>query len=239
MRKMILLMLVALPCLGDDCPTKYGYSGANGPAFWGSLNPEWKTCSTGIAQSPVDINSLARLDNSLSLLTFNGGESTFKVQNTGNNLKIRVDKKWTLNDDATVLDEFHFHTPAEHYDRGYQHAGEIHFVYKVGARIIVVAVWIREGAANRTLQKILDMKPAACKTSDSSTATIDIKGLLANPQHYGTYQGSLTTPGCSENVTFLITLDGITASKRQLAALRVLPGGNARPLQGMKFRQAP
>jgi carbonic anhydrase len=236
MRKLFLLMLVALPCLGDDCPTKWSYSGATGPAFWGNLDPDWKLCSTGISQSPLDVNSLARRDNNLPPLAFGGSASTFKVKNTGNNLKVYVTDPWTLTPTGATLDEFHFHVPAEHLDHGRRHAAELHFVFKNGAQAYAVAVWIDAGPANAALAKVLALKPAECKTSDTSKAKIWITSLLKNPRHYGTYSGSLTTPPCSEPVTFLITLDPITASGKQIAALKLLASGNARPLQWMKFR---
>jgi carbonic anhydrase len=241
MRKLFVLMLLAaIPCLGDDpkdpCPTKWSYSGKTGPAFWGDLDPAWETCSTGISQSPLDVNSLARRDQKLRVLEFGGEESTFKVKNTGNNLKVYVTDPWTLKSTGATLDEFHFHVPAEHLDRGRRHAAELHFVFKKGAEAYAVAVWIDEGPANSAIAKVLALKPEECDTSKTSKAKIWITSLLKTQKHYGTYSGSLTTPPCSEPVTFLLTLDPITASRRQIAALKLLATGNARPLQWMKFR---
>jgi carbonic anhydrase len=240
MRKLLLLMLVALPCLGDDCP-RWNYSGTTGPDFWATLDPAYRLCATGIAQSPIDINSLARRDDTLARLTFGGGASTFRVKNTGNNLKVYLTNPWTLTSftPAATLEEFHFHVPAEHLDRGYRHAGELHFVFKTATKAYAVAVWIDAGPANNAIASVLANKPPACQTSGTSTQTVIIGGLLVNPQHYATYSGSLTTPPCSEPVAFLITLNPITASPAQIAGLKLLVTGNARPLQGMKFRMAP
>ncbi|MDH4321752.1 MAG: carbonic anhydrase family protein, partial [Desulfobulbaceae bacterium] len=33
----------------------WGYSGAEGPAKWGALSPEYATCAAGTHQSPIDI----------------------------------------------------------------------------------------------------------------------------------------------------------------------------------------
>jgi carbonic anhydrase len=45
-----------------------------------------------------------------------------------------------------------------------------------------------------------------------------------------TYVGSLTTPACSEGVTFILMNDGITANQAQLEYLKI-GAGNIRPPQ--------
>jgi carbonic anhydrase len=99
----------------------------------------------------------------------------------------------------------------------------------------VVAVWISEGASNDGIARIVAAKPASCE-SKQSTEKIHIQNFILNWQHYATYDGSLTTPGCGENVTFLILLEGITATADQIAKLKLLSTGNARPVQDLNGR---
>ena len=47
---------------------------------------------------------------------------------------------------------------------------------------------------------------------------------------YYTYQGSLTTPGCNEIVTWIVLETPIKISKKQLKALRSLTDGHGDPL---------
>ena len=236
----LLLCLAAIPCLGDECPSPWGYTGDKGPAYWGKFS---EVCATGVRQSPININSLLKDPVKLPSLVLGGDPTKFKVKNTGHDLKIYPDGKLTLEGfppAAATLSQFHIHVPAEHLDNGVRHAAEIHFVYELGDRIFAIAVWIKRGPADRELQKIANVKrPPVCDKSELSDSTIDIKKLLKGRSHYAAYEGSLTTPPCSENVTFLILLDPITATATQIRALTVepVPPGNARPLVGMKWRR--
>ena len=71
-------------------------------------------------------------------------------------------------------------------------------------------------------------------TSSSSppTAPLNLFDLLPFDQGYITYSGSLTSPPCSEIVTWYIFKDAVTCSVIQRNILqRVIGGRNARPIQ--------
>ena len=248
---MLLLFLAAVPCFANDCGSGWGYTGTTGPTFWGGLRPEWLICSTGAAQSPINVTWNAPATNTLPLLTVSHAvESTFKVENTGHDLKVKeFSAPWTLEwyGRHATLEQFHFHVKAEHFDNGTQHLGEIHFLFKDnrnGSNIVLV-VWIKSIAgANPGLTKILPSRPASCVTSLRSTTTVKLDDFLVNVNRnrYATYEGSLTTPPCSEDVSFIILRDGITVTQSQLNALTIVPltvGGNVRPgqRQGVRWRQ--
>lgn len=246
---LVLLFLAAVPCLADDqCPPKWNYSGTTAPEYWGGLNTDWIACSTGMHQSPIAPRAFDTLNNDLPLLDVTLTPSTFDVKNTSYTLEVsNLAPAWTINwgGRRATLKQFHFHRPAEHYDPvgKVRPDAEIHFVFKEdnADRYIVLAAWVMKGAANDALAKILAPNPVSCQAPKHSDQTIKITELLKNPNHYATYNGSLTTPPCTENVTFILTLESITASQDQLTALTILPlpRGNARPLQGMPWRQSP
>ena len=262
MRKLaVAILFVTLPCLGqnpDPCNTGYGYTGSIAPDRWYTLRgDDWKICKTGAAQSPITINTVAsRRENGLPQVNMDPTvESTFKVQNTGHNLKVKeLQPPWKLSwyGRTATLEEFHFHRKAEHVrmvnNQPHRYEGEIHFVFnddKNGTKI-VVAVWVNQGEVNSAIDKILDRQPNVCGTSERSPETIKIKIgdlLRSNWNNYATYEGSLTTPPCSEDVSFIITLQPITASLDQLNRLTKTSAtpprlGNVRPLQtqGTKWR---
>jgi len=196
-------------------------------------------------QSPIDITLAARPDNNIvrmPVLTFSATPSTFTVENTRNNLKVRTINTWMLTSvsPAATLQEFHSHVPAEHLDRGHRHDAELHFVFKYGTTAYAVAVWVDAGSPNDAIRKVLDKKPRVCETSTPSRESIAITDLIlteSRRRHYARYVGSLTTPACDEPVTFFILLDPITATRTQINALNLLGNtGNARPLQRIKFR---
>ena len=50
------------------------------------------------------------------------------------------------------------------------------------------------------------------------------------------YEGSLTTPPCSETVTWVVLAQPITASRSQIAAFAAMFPNNARPVQPLNRR---
>lgn len=247
MRKLsvLVLLLVAVPCLGE-CITAWGYQGTKGPEYWGTLEGgRWRVCAAGISQSPINISTPRREDRGLSAVTL-AGTGMFDVNNTGPAVKLtpRVTggQGWTVqwNGETGTLQEFHVHVPAEHLDNGVRHKGEIHFVYALpDGRILALGVWIdQRPTVNTTLQRIIDKKPAACGGHNELGGTLAIGAFGVNWQHYAVYRGSLTTPPCTENVTFVLALDPIFATAGQLAALKLvpIPTGNARPFQWIKVK---
>ncbi|HEV2718377.1 MAG TPA: carbonic anhydrase family protein [Thermoanaerobaculia bacterium] len=250
------LLLAVSPLPADECNPNWGYTGRIAPEYWGEHYP---LCAAGLRQSPIDIRTSGRTpDPGLRPVEGNRQqESRFNVERRAYDLEVKdLNPAWTLSwqgRTATLL-QFHFHVKAEHYLNGHQPEAEAHFVFKENGRnnLIVVAVWIKAGAENEALQKIIRLKPAECKQENpSGKATIKMNDFLQriNVNHYATYEGSLTTPTgslttptptCEENVTFIVMLEPIQALASEINALKIVqdPPGNVRPLQtqGMRLR---
>ena len=60
---------------------------------------------------------------------------------------------------------------------------------------------------------------------------INVAGALTNTSRYYTYPGSLTTPPCSETVTWFVLHEYAQLSSEQFDAFRHILGNNFRPLQ--------
>ena len=60
--------------------------------------------------------------------------------------------------------------------------------------------------------------------------------FIPNLNNYFKYSGSLTTPPCSEGVTWVVLKNPITIEKSDLAALSALEGNNNRPLKPLNGR---
>ncbi len=60
---------------------------------------------------------------------------------------------------------------------------------------------------------------------------INVAGALTNTSRYYTYPGSLTTPPCTETVTWFVLQEYAQLSSQQLDAFRRILGNNFRPLQ--------
>ena len=64
--------------------TDWSYSGAEGPQHWGSLNPDYKVCSSGDQQSPIDLVNGERA--SPPRLTIDYSTSSLDLDNTGHSV---------------------------------------------------------------------------------------------------------------------------------------------------------
>lgn len=204
---------------GSQCPPAWSYEKQHS---WGGA------CATGKMQSPIAVAVVDEKAATLSLppLLFHYIPFIGRVLNTSRTLEVVIPAEAAESVDRArssyVLREFHFHFPAEHKHGTVTHSGELHFVHqdKVTKRYFVVAVWIEAGKANPALDPIVglarDLK--GCQTSTASTK-IDPAKILPDPFSYATYNGSLTTPPCTEGVTVVILDNVITASKEQIAVL--------------------
>lgn len=64
-----ILNTIAAVYVEDEYPAYFSYSGLTGPAFWGSLSPNYTKCSNGRAQSPINVvNRDTVLNRSLNAL---------------------------------------------------------------------------------------------------------------------------------------------------------------------------
>ena len=114
---------------------------------------------------------------------------------------------------------------------------EVHFVHKAAndGGLAVVGVFIAEGDESAVLAAIWDGMPAQ-EGEASTEAFIDPTGLL--PQSFASYRyaGSLTTPPCSEVVTWTVLKDPVAASRDQIEAFAKVFPGNFRPIQRLNRR---
>ena len=76
---------------------------------------------------------------------------------------------------------------------------EMHLVHadKEG-NLAVVAVMLTEGAANPTLAKIWEQMPEQAGEKEVLKERISVEGLLPASHDYYRFNGSLTTPPCTE-----------------------------------------
>lgn len=216
---------------------RWTYEGEVGPAHWGRLSPAFKTCEIGTQQAPIDLTQAIAAE--VGGLVIDWPDIPLKIFNTGRTIQCNCDEG-TLKTGAKTynLQQFHFHRPSEHLLSGEPFAMEVHFVHKSDAgERAVVGVFITPGAENAALRPIWDAIP----TSETSCAaveevTIAPGRLLPADRRYFRYMGSMTTPPCSEGLSWTVFRDPIEASTEQLGKFAALFPGNARPVQPLGTR---
>ena len=86
-------------------------------------------------------------------------------------------------------------------------------------------------------RNIFNKMPAAAGKEDTiENATLNPNEMLPKDKDYYTYLGSLTTPPCSEIVTWYVIKDKIEVSIEQIKKFQKLFPMNARPLQSLSSR---
>ena len=174
-------------------------------------------------------------------------------------------KSLTTTIDSTVytLQQIHFHSPSEHTVAGGHYDGEAHFVHKSATgQLVVLGVFLQasgekfgasnnsflnnfwnEGAKEQMLMSGLEMPVA---TNDE--VLNPYHEFIPNDSGRYIYKGSLTTPPCSEGVTFHIFYNPVSVSEDDIAFLRNIPkwtnqyatqsqdGNSFRPTQALNGR---
>ncbi len=211
----------------------WAYSGAGGPENWGHLARNYEICGKGAEQSPIDIRGNDLIGD--SEISFHYEPSFLNIINNGHTIQANYNKGSYIKVDGERYDllQFHFHTPSEHTKDGLHYKMEVHFVHKSNkGKLAVVGAFIAGGKENQALKQLWDNMPAHAKQSKHvAAATINANDILPyNRKHY-TYNGSLTTPPCSEGVKWFVLQNYITLSINQIDKFRKVIGRNARPVQ--------
>jgi carbonic anhydrase len=210
------------------------YEGDTGPEHWGV---EYKDCS-GKAQSPIDIAGAAAED--LANIVFDYQPSKIKIQNNGHTVQVDYDPGSSIELDGTryELAQFHFHAPSEHTIAGKAADAELHLVHKTadGKQLAVVGVLIENGAENPAFATVWENIPAEAGEAQAVAAEVDAEAMLPAELTTYRYDGSLTTPPCTEGVEWNVMTTPIQMSEAQLAAFTALFEGNNRPVQALGER---
>ena len=216
----------------------WGYRGDSGPAHWGNLSEAYHVCGAGRRQSPVNLVSVepARLQG----LVFRYKVSVIEMIHTGRTIQANYGKgsHIVLGSERYDLTHFHFRTPSEHTVAGRSFPMEIQFVHKnAKGRTAIVALLVTSGPANLAARELWDRLPIKAHTRSKNTrALINARDLLPDKTAHFRYQGSLTTPPCTENVDWLVLRTPVAFSDDQIVRLRGIMGENARPVQARNGR---
>ena len=223
--------------LADE--TEWGYTGETGPKYWGEMAPEFAMCAEGFAQSPIDIRDPGEVD--LVDIEFQYGRTDSMITNNGHTIQVNVDAGSSIvyNGISYDLLQFHFHHPSEHTIDGVAAPMEVHFVHQDpnSGMLVVVGIMLRESDQdNVAYAAIFDHMPSQAGEEMAMSDVISLMALLPYQRTYYTYQGSLTTPPCSEIVRWLLLDTAVDLSAAQIAAFTEMYAYNARPVMPLGKR---
>jgi carbonic anhydrase len=211
----------------------WDYSEARGPSHWGDLKPEFSTCKNGHRQSPIDIRNPQKTD--LPPIQFSYKSSSLHIIDNGHTVMINYapGSFMSVGDKTYALKQFHFHRPSEETINGRGYDMEVHLVHAdEQGKLAVVAVLLQKGADNALVRELWsDIPKEKGKEKDLEDVEIDVAGLLPADRGYYTFPGSLTTPPCTENVTWFVLKDPATVSTTEIEQFSKLYRHDARPTQ--------
>jgi len=227
--------------LAEEGHPHWSYSGLTGPGKWASLEKEYSACGLGKTQSPIDIRDAAVKHADLPAIGFDYKPSPLKLVDNGHTVQISYapGSSITVDGKRYELVQFHFHKPSEEKVNGRTHAMVAHLVHKdADGKLAVVAVLLGTGQENPLIKTLWANIPKEKeKEVDAASVTINVSDLLPKDRGYYTFAGSLTTPPCSEGVTWFVLKHPTSVSGDEVARFGKLYRMNARPTQPLNGRE--
>lgn len=237
----------------------WSYTGFTGPLYWGTsyapggINEEgtyesYDPCLNGVTQSPISATSL-NTKTTISQPVINPDTVTGSATNNGHAIAVgSLDPgKELVGNSQLVIDSYvyrlkqlHFHSPSEHrrwVNGTYANFDpvEMHLVHKAGnGQLAVVAVFIVPG--NDTGNTEIEKVKQAVKNKNVDPISFVVGNVLppSSSRSAFTYAGSLTTPPCTEGVTWFVMKNPIKVASTQIDWLRDQYSNNSR---GAAFEQ--
>lgn len=212
----------------------WGYEGDNGPEHWGDNFP---ICGKGKKQSPLNI--VGPFEKSKDTLSVDYKEGPLKILNNGHTIQVNVEPGSTLTIGKESFDllQFHFHRPSEEQVEGKNAAMVAHFVHKSKeGKLAVIGVLLNEGKDSAAIKTLwANLPPKEMEEFLPPKVMFNPGSMLPKELAFYNYEGSLTTPPCTEGVQFYILKTPAELSKQQLAKFPFKL--NARPVQSLNGRK--
>jgi carbonic anhydrase len=217
----------------------WSYSGQEGPRNWGKLDSTYAACSVGKMESPIDIRGAKEAD--LPALKFAYRAVPLNLIDNGHTIQVNyaAGSTLTVGDKTYALKQFHFHHPSEEHVNGHRYDLVAHLVHSdESGHVAVVAVFLKKGESNAFIDSVWKNIPhEKDKAVDVSGVNVNVEDLLPAEHGYYTFVGSLTTPPCSEGVTWFVLKSPVTLSEAQVATFANIYPQNARPIQPLNGRE--
>jgi carbonic anhydrase len=216
----------------------WSYDGDEGPSHWGDLSPDYAPCKNGHHQSPIDIRNTKHTI--LPALQFDYKPSPLHIVDNGHTIMINYAPGSVIRvgDQHYTLKQFHFHRPSEEKINGKSYDMVVHLVHAdEEGKLAVVAVLLESGEDNPLVHELWNDLPKE-KGQEELLDAIHINAVdfLPSDRGYYTFNGSLTTPPCSEDVTWFVLKHPVTVTPAEIERFANLYRHDARPTQPLYDR---
>lgn len=237
-KKLIGAALIVMSCsaMAGDKP-HWGYSGKGSPSNWAKLSSEYSMCD-GSNQSPVNLTNFVEAE--LPPIDFSYEVGGKEIVNNGHTIQVNYDKGSYIKVDGDKFNllQFHFHSPSENHINGKSFPLEGHLVHanKKG-ELAVVAVMFDVSSANKGMKKAWANMPAKAGNKYTFKNKLNVDEFLPKERDYYRFNGSLTTPPCSEGVRWLVLKNKVPVTKEQVSKFHdTFHHDTNRPIQATNAR---
>ncbi len=218
----------------------WSYAGPRGPKHWAQLDPAYALCSDSNNQSPINLNDSIAKAVDMDPIEFHYLPSKISIINNAHTIQVNYDSGSYISIVGVRYDlvQFHFHMPGEHKTKGKLRDGELHLVHQsADGHLAVVAVILyhkdADNAAFATVWENMPKSPGPVQHLDAQTNA----NLFLPASHAAyRYDGSLTTPPCTEGVLWSVMKDSVAMSQGQMLDFMHIIGDNYRPVQPLGGR---
>jgi carbonic anhydrase len=213
------------------------YTGNTGPEHWYRLDPAYALAKDGKAQSPINITTTTlEVSGALAKPAFHYSAARYELENNGHTIElvpVEAGNTITLDGADYVVQQFHFHAPSEHTVNGKFFPLELHIVHKDGRNnLAVVGLLFDFGEESAVLDEMFAKIPKEITHEGIELdELIDLSVFFSGNETIYRYDGSLTTPPCSEGVKWNVSSQIMRASTAQLDRFTAVYSGNNRPVQ--------
>lgn len=214
----------------------WSYSGKTGPTYWSSINKEYALCASGKEQSPVNIDRVQKKSLPLGINYHNGLFKIEKEQYTVTLIPLNNTNSINLNGTNYPLQAFHFHTPSEHTINGVHSDLEIHFIHEdMKKSVVSISVLVNSGRLNKEFQKIMNPN-LMDEDNEEKIVKINLQSFIPYTSKKVSYNGSFTTPPCTEGIKWIVFNKPIQFSDEQIHFYQNYFNPNSRPVQPLNGR---
>jgi carbonic anhydrase len=221
----------------------WSYVGRSGQLVWGRLNPAYAACEKGRQQSPVDIRNTHR-NRALQPLAFHYLAMKPTLVNTGNAIQLDFPPGSYMEAGGHRYDLFRieFHHPGEVPVKGRLSDMSLEMLHRdAEGKMAIVAVRLNEGAANTVLAALWPVMPKKLGETAAVKDYVNAAALLPADRSYWTFPGSLSSPPCTEGVTWFVLEQQVEIARDQLRTFAALFPRNSRdpqPIHGRRIEEA-
>ena len=218
----------------------WDYTPENGPLNWhlqSGVPPNNQLCHDGKSQSPIIIDNSIPVSSPNEII-FKGRETEGTLEHKGSAIEV-VEAEGSLQAMGVnyKLSNFHFHTPSEHRINKEHFPMEMHMVHrneKLQRNAVLGFVIQLSNEPTSILLKTALAKVSTLSPGKSvNTGPLDLSEIAkyVKQNRFRYYNGSLTTPPCSEGISWFVGTKPLYVDVGTYNALKAAVGYNARIIQ--------